>query len=124
MAVCLHLAYFQHYLPFKELRQRAKEFDFPIPNFEYWSGQGCIVYLKKEEEDLEDESEDETTEDTSEESEQVMVLTKEQQEIEDFLRKAQEKPEEEEYDYRKHEDFNFQTVFKKSVKEPKTRLVY
>ena len=52
-----------------------------------------------------------------------MVLTKEQQEIEDFLRKAQEKPEEE-YDYRKHEDFNFQAVFKKSVREPKTRLVY
>ena len=95
-----------------------------MPNFEYWHGQGCIVYVQKEESDAEDED-DETSEATTETEEPKMVtMTKEQLEIEKFLAAQAAKEKEEKVDPRQHDDFNFQAVFKKSVKEPTKRLIY
>ena len=107
----------------KELGPNAQAGKFPLPNFEYWHGQGCIVYVQQEESDDDDEDE-EASEASAETETPKMVMTKEQLEIEKFLAAQAAKEKDDKVDFRQHDDFNFQAVFKKSVKEPTKRLIY
>ena len=96
----------------------------PFPNFEYWSGQGCIVIreksFKEEIEVIEEVVEKETKEIIAVERPKIKV-SQELDDIGKFLEKMAKKNKN---DPRDHDDFNFQAVFKKSIKEPKSRLIY
>ena len=75
-------------------------------------------------EDEESNPEDENNQIIEKTDKQKIELTEEQEEIENFLKRHENEKNEEKENYLDHDEFNFHAVFRKSIKEPKARLIY